>query len=167
MIRFLTVVIWLGVAGTLCAAQSAGGDRSSQPIQIKSNELSTDGTNRTATFTGKVSAWQGDVVIFCDRMVIHYSEKEKEVERVEAFGNVRIVQGNRTGQAGHAIYENKAGKIVLDDNPKVYQGEDLVAGKVITYYLDTQRSEVTSGPGERVQAVIHPKGKDADGGTKP
>lgn len=151
------------IAGGLSAAEIAGGDRLNQPIQIKSNELSTDSANRTATFTGKVSARQSDVTIYCDRLVIHYSETGKEVDKVEAFGNVRIVQANRVGQAGHAIYESQTGKIVLDDNPKVYQGEDEVTGKVITYHLDTQRSEVTGGAG----AVIHPRGKGKDGGAKP
>lgn len=161
----LIIIASLAFAGGLFAAEG-GGERINQPIQIKSNELATDSARRTATFTGKVSARQGDVTIYCDRLVIYYSDKEKEVDKVEAFGNVRIVQGNRLGQAGHAVYENKAGKIILDEKPKVYQGEDLVTGKVITYYLDTQRSEVLGGPGERVDAVIHPKGKGKDGDEK-
>lgn len=161
-----TVVVCLLLFGGASAAEFSG-ERSKQPIQIKSNELSTDSSSRTATFIGKVSARQGDVTIYCDRLVIYYSSKEKEVAKVEAFGNVHIVQGNRTGLAGHAVYDNKAGKIVLDDNPKMYQGEDVVAGKVITYYLDTQRSEVSGGSGERVLVIIHPKEKGKDGDTKP
>jgi lipopolysaccharide export system protein LptA len=160
------IVIWLIFAAGLYAAEVAGGERNNQPIQIKSSELTTDSANRTATFTGKVSARQGDVIIYCDRLLIFYSEKEKEVDKVEAFGNVRIVQGNGTAQAGHAVYENKAGKIILDDNPRVYQGENIVTGKVITYFLDSQRSQATSAPGEPVIAIIHPKEKGKDGGAK-
>jgi lipopolysaccharide export system protein LptA len=162
----ITVVFCLAIAGGVKAADIVGKDRNSLPIQIKSSALSTDTVSRTATFTGKVVARQGDITIYCDRLVITYSEKEKEVEKVEAFGNVRILQGNRTAQSGHAVYENKAGKIILDDNPKMYQGEDEVAGKVITYFLDTQRSEVTSDPDSRVFVIIHPKEKKKDGGAK-
>jgi len=163
----ITIALCFASAGWVRAADITGKDRNNLPIQIKSNALSTDTVNRTATFTGKVSARQGDITIYCDRLVITYSEKEKEVEKVEAFGNVRILQGNRTAQSGHAVYENKAGKIILDDNPKMYQGEDEVAGKVITYFLDTQRSEVTSDPDSRVFVIIHPKEKKKDGGAKP
>ncbi len=162
----LIVVVWLILAGGLQAAGFAGGERNNQPIQIKSSELTTDSANRTATFIGKVSARQGDVTIYCDRLVIFYSDKEKDVDKVEAFGNVRIVQGNSTAQAGHAVYENKAAKIVLDDNPRVYQGEDIVTGKVITYFLDTQLSQATSAPGKPVMVIIHPKEKGKDGGAK-
>jgi lipopolysaccharide export system protein LptA len=168
MIRFFLVIIFcLAGAGGLGAAAAPGGDRPGQPIQIKSNELSTDSAGRTATFTGKVSARQGDVTIYCDKLLILYTEQGKDVDKVEAFGNVRVVQGDRTAQAGHAVYDSKGGKITLDDKPRVYQGEDEVTGKVITYYLDTQQSVVTGGPDEPVRARINPKEKRKDGGARP
>ena len=167
MARGLFIFIFLAFfTGGLHAAEFARGERNNQPIQIKSSELTTDSANRTATFIGKVSARQGDITIYCDRLVIYYSDKDKDVDKVEAFGNVRIVQGNATAQSGHAIYENRAAKIVLDDNPRVYKGEDIVTGKVITYFLDSQLSQATSAPGEPVIAIIHPKEKGKDGGAK-
>jgi lipopolysaccharide export system protein LptA len=159
--------ICLLLAGGVLTAKAADLSRNDQPIQIKSSELTTDSANRTATFIGKVSARQGDVTIYCDRMVIYYSDKEKEVEKVEAFGNVRIIQGNRTGLSGHAVYENKAGTIILDDNPIVYQGPDVVNGKVITYFLDTQNSQVTSAPDKPVMVIVHPTKKEKNDGSKP
>ena len=137
--------------------------RSEQPIQLKANELSTDSNNRTATFTGNVIARQGDITIFCDRLVVHYGEKEQEVTQVEAYGNVRIVQGNRQAQAGRAHYDNRAGTILLEENPKVSQGDDWVTGKTITFYVNEQKSTVTGG----ARAVIHPKGTESNVGTKP
>ncbi|ABQ27146.1 lipopolysaccharide transport periplasmic protein LptA [Geotalea uraniireducens] len=163
----LAIVLSLTLAGVVLAAGKSGGDRNAQPIKIKSNELFTDNNNRTATFVGKVSARQGDMTIYSDKLVINYSEKDKDVEKVEAFGNVRVVQGNRQALAGHALYENKAGKIVLDTSPKVYQGDDVVSGKVITYFVDEQKSVVTGGGDARVEAVIHPMDKGKDGSAKP
>ena len=149
-----------------CFAHAAQTERNNLPIQIKSNELQTDNASRTATFIGKVSARQGDITIYSDRLVIHYSPGDKEVDKVEAFGSVRIVQENRHGEAEHAVYENRAGKIILDGNPKVVQGEDTITGRIITYFVDEQKSVVTSGPGEPVKAVIHPKDKGKNGGAK-
>ena len=147
--------------------QSSQGERNNLPIQIKSNELISDNSSKTATFVGKVSARQGDITIYSDRLVINYASTSKDVEKVEAFGNVRIVQGNRHGEAAHAVYDNKSGKIILDGNPKVAQGEDVIAGKTITYFVDEQKSVVTGGPDSRVEAVIHPKEKDKSGSVKP
>jgi lipopolysaccharide export system protein LptA len=161
------ILVWLALAAWVCTVQASQGERNTLPIQIKSNELVADNAARTATFSGKVAARQGDVTIYSDKLVIHYGAGGQDVEKVEAFGNVRIVQGNRHGEAGHAVYDNKGGKIVLDGNPKVFQGEDVITGKVITYFVDEQRSIVTGGPEERVNAVIHPGEKGKSGGAKP
>jgi lipopolysaccharide export system protein LptA len=160
------VLVPLFLAACHCTAQAAIGERNSQPIQIKANELLTDSAARTATFTGKVFARQGDITIYADKLVIHYSVADKAVEKVEAFGSVRIVQGNRLAEADHAVYDNSAGKIVLDGSPKVIQGEDTITGNIITYFVDEQKSLVTGTPGKRVDAIIHPKEKGKNGGAQ-
>jgi lipopolysaccharide export system protein LptA len=162
----ITILLSLLFAGAASSAGLTGSDRKNQPIQIKSNSLSTD-TNQTAIFTGKVSAHQGDITIYCDRLLVFYSAKEKGIDKVEAFGDVRIIQGNRRAQSGHAVYEQNGGRIILDDNPRLYQEGSEVAGKVITYYFDTQRSEVTSDPDKRVTVIIHPRQKGKDGSSSP
>ena len=141
--------------------------RSGKPIQIKSNELTTDSVRKTATFTGSVVARQDDVTIFSDRLIVYYGEEESEVSKVEALGNVRVLQGNRQGQGGRATYDAKAGTIILEEKPKVSQGADTVTGNVITFFLNDDRSLVTSGADRRVEAVITPKGSGGDGRTKP
>ena len=133
------------------------GDRRSKPITVKSNELKADNKARMATFIGKVVARQDDVTIYSDKLVIYYGEQSEQVDKIEAFGSVRILQENRIGTGGHAVYSSKEGKITLSDNPKVVQGSDSVTGKVIVYYLNEERSDVTGGDNARVEAVIHPK----------
>jgi lipopolysaccharide export system protein LptA len=140
------------------AAPDPRRDTSNLPINIKSNELAADNKGKTAVFSGKVVAKQGDVTIFCDRMTIYYGDTQGDVDKIEADGNVRIVQENRTGLSSHAVYESKLGKITLTGgSPKVMQGADTVSGEIITYFIDDERSSVTGG---RVEAVIHPKPKN-------
>ncbi|SNB46424.1 lipopolysaccharide transport periplasmic protein LptA [Geobacter sp. DSM 9736] len=149
-----------------CPAWGAAEDRSASPIELKANELHSDSNSRTATFLGQVVAKQGDVTIYADRLVVRYAEQAQAVERVEASGNVRIVQGSRRGEAASAVYDNGRGVITLEGNPRVYQGNDIVSGRVITYYLDEQKSTVTGGSNERVRAVIHPGQGSKSIGTK-
>lgn len=142
--------------------------RSNEPIKIKSDQLLTDNSRKMATFSGNVAARQGNLTIYSDKLVISYSDEAGGVSSAEIFGNVRIVQGERRAQADHAIYDAKLATIILDGNPKVFQNSDAISGKVITYYLEQDKSEVTSGTDSRVEAVIHPKGKGSDGkSTKP
>ena len=143
-------------------------DRSGLPITVKSNEMTADNKGKTAVFLGKVVAKQGDMTIFSDKLIVNYGDKNSEIEKVEAFGNVRIIQLNRTGFADQAVYDSINGKIVLTGTPRVVQGNDSISGKVITYYLDDDKSEVSSGgdPKARVEAVINPQARKSDAGSR-
>lgn len=151
------LVLLVLATASLAAAPALGRE----PLKIKSDTLQADNEKKTATFEGKVVARQGDLTLHADRLVISYSGAERDLARVEAFGNVRILQGTRQATSSHAVYDPKGATIVLDGSPKVVQGEDVISGKQITYFVNEQKSVVTGGPNERVEAVIHPRGKDA------
>lgn len=159
-------LLMLNVAGVSAAATEPRKGTSNQPITIKSNDLAADNKGKTAVFSGKVVAKQGDVTIFCDKMTVYYGATQGDVDKIDADGNVRIVQENRIGSAAHAVYESREGRITLTGGtPKVTQGNDTVTGKVITYFVDDERSVVSGGGDTRVEATIHPKPK-SDGRTK-
>ena len=162
MKRFVTIlpalILWVFAAYAVYAAPEPQRGTSNLPITIKSNELAADNKGKTAIFTGKVVAKQGDVTIFCDKMTVYYGDAQGDVDKIEADGNVRIVQENRTGVASHAVYESRQGRITLTGgSPKVMQGADTVTGEIITYFIDAERSSVSGG---RVEAVIHPKSRN-------
>lgn len=161
---FATTLIILLLATTFAFAEKKTPiARSKEPIQIKSDQLLTESSRKMATFTGNVAARQGDLTIYADKLVVSYSETDNGISSAEVFGSVRIIQGERRAQADHGVYDAKHAKITLDGNPKVFQQNDAISGKVIIYFLDEDRSEVTSGPGTRVEAVIHPREKGSDG----
>ncbi|HZV82463.1 MAG TPA: lipopolysaccharide transport periplasmic protein LptA [Geobacteraceae bacterium] len=160
---FAVILFVMAMSTQVSAETKALQSRGDEPIRIKSDELFTDNNRKMATFSGNVVARQGDVTIYSDKLVVSYSQESGEISTAEVIGNVRIVQGSRRAQSAHGIYDAKLAKITLDGNPKVFQGSDVISGKLIIYYLDEDRSEVTSGPGERVDAVIHPRGKASDG----
>lgn len=129
-------------------------DRSNLPITIKSDELSADNKGRTAIFTGKVVAKQGDFTIFADKLSINYGDKKGTVEKVVADGNVRFIRDNSSGSASHAVYDNRVGRITLTGNSRVMQGIDTIVGNTIICFIDEDRCSVSGG---RVEATIHPE----------
>lgn len=134
-------------------------DRSNLPITVKSNELAADNKGKTAVFTGKVVAKHGDITIYAEKLTVSYGNLKGEIDKIVAETDVRIVQENRIGTAKHATYQSKEGLITLTGNPKVMQGNDTISGKIITYYVDEDRSVVSGGGDSRVEAVIHPPAK--------
>lgn len=161
-IAFAVILVLVTMASQLFAETRSLKSRADEPIRIKSDELFTDNNRKMATFSGNVVARQGDVTIYADKLVVSYSQESGDVSTAEVFGNVRIIQGNRRAQADHGIYDAKQAKITLDGNPRVTQESNVVSGTTITYFLDENRSEVSSGGGGRVEAVIHPRAKAAD-----
>ncbi|HEY3308471.1 MAG TPA: lipopolysaccharide transport periplasmic protein LptA [Desulfuromonadaceae bacterium] len=161
---FLQLVLLVSVASFFASSAQAGSpvrkDRSSQPITIKSNELSADNKGKTALFAGKVVAKQSDITIYSDKLTVNYADEKNDVEKIEAVGNVRIVQENRIATAGHAIYDSKLGRITLTGNPKVTEGAaNTISGSTIIYYLDEERSEVRSEGKDRVVTTIQPRAR--------
>lgn len=137
-------------------------DRSNLPITIKSNEMSADNKGKTAVFSGKVVAKQGDLTIYADKITINYGNEKGDVEKIEADGDVRIVHENRRGTASHAVYDSRQGRITLTGNPKVMQGADTITGKTIIYLIDEEKSVVT----ERVEVTIHPPPRKGNVGPR-
>ncbi|MEJ2200897.1 MAG: LptA/OstA family protein, partial [Desulfuromonadaceae bacterium] len=69
-----------------------------------------------------------------------------------------IVQGERVATAEQAVYFSKEGQIVLTGSPEVHQGQDLIQGDEITFFLNEERSIVTGQKGGRVTAVFRSQG---------
>lgn len=144
--------------------KSSTRNRSSLPITIKSNELAADNKGKVAIFSGKVVARQGDITIYADKLIVNYGEAKGSVEKIEATGNVRIVQANRTGIASQAVYDSRAGQIILTGSPKVIQENNTLTGKIITYYIDDEKSVVSGGGDSRIEAVINPPARKGHAG---
>ena len=156
---FLILGLLLLLAGFTLAAEKtpAGSYDSSQPINITSDQLEADDAARQVKFLGNVVARQGEVAIYSAVLTLFYSEGSKDIDRIEADREVRIVQGDRVATAEKAVFYQADGRIVLTGNARVHQGADFVEGDVITVLLGEEKSVVQGREGSRVNAVFHPK----------
>lgn len=158
----LLLSAFLCVAGPSAAQQAAGiPDREpgSQPIEIIADRVNADSVRNSVTFEGNVVAVQADVTLSANRVHAEYSRAAKAIERIEADGDVRVVQGDREARAPHAVFFNLEQRVVLTGGADLRQGENTLRGETITLYLRENRSVVTGGEGGgRVRAVINPKG---------
>jgi len=141
------------------AAEQQHTQTSELPIEITAQQLEALQEKGQAIFTGNVVATQGDITLHCDRMVVFSQDGQQQVERLEAYGNVRVVQLDRTATADQAIYRQRQGTLVLLGNARLLQGQNQVSGNEITVYLQENRSVVKSQEGQRVKAVIFPETK--------
>jgi lipopolysaccharide export system protein LptA len=128
-----------------------------EPIRITADRLEAEQAANRMTFFGNVVARQGDVVIYAEEIALFTDTKSREVERVEALRDVRIVQGARIATGHKGIFHRLEGRFVLTGSPRIHQGDDFIEGDEITVFIDEERSIVRSGDGSRVNAVFHPR----------
>jgi lipopolysaccharide export system protein LptA len=159
------------VLASPAAGQGNGPGEARGPISISADRLETDDATGVVQFSGAVVARQGSLTLTCDRMRIFYistpGEGEsgssplasggREIDRVESFGQVKMVDGDHLAVGDHALFlaKNPPRRLVLTGDARVWQGQDSLTGHRITYFLDEKRSVVESAPRQRVRTVIH------------
>ncbi len=146
MVRLILIFIFL-IVGTSFATT---------PITIHSDRMEIIQNKQIVIFTGKVIAKKEDFTLYADRLVVHYQSKngKREVTKMVASGNVRLVKDKWIANSGKATYFRKDEKIVLEDNPRIWHGDNVVRGDKITFYLRENRSVVESKPGHKAEAIV-------------
>jgi lipopolysaccharide export system protein LptA len=93
-------------------------------------------------------------------MVVSYNPDTKKLKEIMAVGNVRIVQLERRATSQKASFEQDAAKVTLEGEAVLREGENVIRGERIIYYVDEQRSVVEGGKGGRVTTTINPGKKE-------
>ena len=153
--------------------------KSSAPINIEADRMVSQEKDNSVVFSGNVDARQGDLMIRTDQMTVFYTgdgksggEGSSQVNKLICIGNVQISQGSWLGTGQRMDYYAQNRKVILSGDAKAWQGQNMVSGKTITYFLDEGRSiveapDTASGSGQqgkggkpgRVKAVIQAKDK--------
>lgn len=130
------------------------------PIRIEADHMSSMEKDSSVIFTGAVDARQDDVRIRTDKMTIFYTEKAKDntdakvsqkVEKMVCNGNVEVSRNDWLGTSKDMVYLSKDRQFVLIGDAKAWQGQNMVSGDKIIYYIDEGRSEVVA---DRTSATI-------------
>ncbi len=139
------------------------------PTEITSETMDIQTAQNIAVFTGNVKVKDQDIAITCDKMTIFLEDKKsggitavpddktskggKKISKILCEGNVVIIRKYKDGdenkeqqaQAGQAEYDLKEQKIILSDNPILFQGSDKLAGDTITMFRDSERVIIKGG----------------------
>ena len=141
-----------------------------QPITIEADHMTSTEKTYSVVFTGDVDAKQGDIRIRADKMTVYYTKPEKkakkgakkasqQVEKLVCVGNVEVTRGEWLGTGKKMIYLSDERQVILMDSAKAWQGQNMVSGSKIIYYLDEGRSEVIGGRTSTTLADSAKRGK--------
>jgi lipopolysaccharide export system protein LptA len=144
----------------LKADQGFGFSASKAPIDILSDTVEANQKQSTVTFKGNVIAKQEDITLYARILVITYDPDTKKIKEIMAVGNVKIVQLDRRATSQKATFHQDESKVILDGEAVVREGENVIRGERVTFYVDDERSVVEGGKGGRVSTSITPPPKE-------
>jgi lipopolysaccharide export system protein LptA len=152
------IVIITCLMAHVASAQMIGAFKGERgPVHINAQQLEADYQAQIITFIGNVVARQKGFTLYADRLLLFIGGEVKEIDKIVARGNVRMVQENREATCNEATYYHREGTVVLRGEPIVREGNNRVSGKRIIYYIDEKKS-VAEGEGEeRVTVTIIPR----------
>jgi len=148
----LVLAVLLAVGARGAEAPLGTWAQGKEPLQVDAQSLEVRGEEARVVFSGQVRARQGDLTLEADRLEVTLDPKTRELRSAFAQGNVRIRRGDVLATGRTARYDATRGVVVLEGNPKVWRGKNLVAGDRITLFLAQDRSVV-----EGARAVIYPQ----------
>lgn len=117
-----------------------------EQVKINSPEgAQIDQTQKTLTTLGRTTVYHQGNVLKADKMVAHYTDnKNNQVEKVIAIGNVSIDNGKQTMTGDKGTYIPATKKILMEGNVVLSQGGNQIRGDKATLNLLTGESDLKS-----------------------
>jgi lipopolysaccharide export system protein LptA len=134
----LLVLIILFFPPFLIPASAAKED----PIIITSETLTADNKSNTAVFEGFVIARTQDILIYSDKMEVAYDNSRGRISQIRAYGDVRVQKDDSAIFSEEALYIGEEDKIIFIGEPRAVDGENVITGTQIIYYLEDDRTVV-------------------------
>lgn len=143
-------VVMTGAANAQLAPKVGDG-----PIDITGDRLEV--VDDVATWTGRVRAVQGEAILTAEKLIADLDENNA-FTRIRAIGDVRYSNGKDaiTGKSG--VYDASARTITITDDVVVTQGEQVMTGGELVYWVDTGKLLFTAPAGRRIRGIFYAKG---------
>ncbi len=125
-------------------------------VIITAGKMIYDSEKQSAVFEGNVIVSDQELLLKADNLTAKF-DKNSKVQYIHAEGNVYIEQDDKTAWSKSATYDAVSGKMVLEGDPLIKQGKDMLQGDVITFWRDDNK--MICEPNARL--TIFTDGKDA------
>ncbi len=133
------------------------GEENKIPVNVSANEVDYLDNGQKVVFQGGVVVTREDLVIKCDKLIAYLNKKNKNIYKVEAIDGVELYYLTKEGRADRIVYYVPENKITMYGNPVLKDGNSIVTGKEIIYFVSTQKVFVMGGNNKRGKIIIEGK----------
>jgi lipopolysaccharide transport protein LptA len=120
------------------AGDAAANVASNTETVITSKELFLDYKARKARFDKNVHVKDVKMEMFCDKLEIQ-TGSDNQIDWIGASTDVRILNEGREALAGKATYDAKTDEFLLEDNPRLVDGKNMLTGENIRFWRENKR----------------------------
>lgn len=124
------------------------------PVEVTADTLDVNQADGSAEFRGNVKIGQGEMRLSAERVLVIYGAGGKGIQRMEAVGNVVLVNGPDAAQADRADYSIDTGVIVMTGDVLLTQGDNALTSDRMTVNLTTGTAQMAG----RVKTILNPDG---------
>lgn len=157
-------------AGLFTPGGSAADSKA--PIEIVSDRMLANTTEKWAEFKGSVQVTQGKFSMAADALRIYYEgdlmntakggSAQERIRKMEATGRVHIVTDQYTADTEHAEYVPASDVLILSgERSRVISGKNTLSGSKIVLNRSEGKAVVEGAGAERVKAVFFQDEKGA------
>ena len=127
----------------------------SNELKVTSENLEVDRENRVSVFSGDVYAYNKDIRIWSEKLIVKFDNIKNEIEQLNAEHSVKIIKEEITASGDIGVYYPKSEKLNLLGNVEVIEKNNYV--KCDELYLDIKNSTsiMKSNSSKRVEAYIN------------
>ena len=126
----------------------------SDEILIESEKLIITNEPLTTTFIGNVYAYDNEIKLWSDKILILYTEEENQIDQIKSFGNTRLVRENQEIISENMTYFVVDKKIYAKGNITLTQDENVMKGNELNVDLVKSTSIMRSDDISKVTVKI-------------
>ena len=127
----------------------------SDEILIESDELVITNKPLTTTFIGNVYAFDDEIKLWSDKILILYTKKENEIDQIKSFGNTKLVRENQEIISDKMTYFVIDKKIFAKGNITLTQDKNVMKGNELSVDLVRSTSIMKNNKKNRVTVKIN------------
>ena len=127
----------------------------SDEILIESEELIITNEPLTTTFIGNVYAFDDEIKLWSDKILILYTETESQIDQIKCFGNSKLVRENQEIISENITYFVIDKKIYAKGDITLTQDENVMKGNELSVDLVKSTSIMKSSQNNKVTVKIN------------
>lgn len=121
---------------------------------ITADRMSTESGDNRILFEGNVEARHSNMVLKADHLEVYGDEKKESFTKIIALGNVRVTKGDHRLEGGRAELTYADKKVVITENPVVFEKENKISGERIVYSYDNGGIMIEGGSGKKASVEL-------------